>query len=217
MWFGYHMPAMAQPRLNMPHIYIGVHGGVMGSMMYWNPRVVGTQDLMGTALLGGNGGLVFRYTEHKVCALQIELNYIQRGWRETDEEAGVAYSRTLDCIQLPLLTHLYFGKKSFRGFFNLGPQISYCINERESGTKHPTYTAQYAPIDHPFDWGLAAGLGCYIHTPKAGIYQLEARFNYSLSDTFSNSKMAYFSSSHAMVASVNFAYLFEIKVKKKKR
>ena len=204
---------LAQPRLRRPEIYIGGHAGVMASSMLFNPSVTGIDIIQSP--LSVNGGLVFRYAGHKVCAIQVEANYMQRGWREKGD--GFDYRRQLEYIEVPLLMHLYLGGQHFRGFLNLGPQIGYCFSDTEYGTKNPNQTHQYIPIQNPFDWGLAAGLGCYIHTKKAGIYQLEARFNYSLSDTFSNSKMAYFSSSHAMVASVNLAYLFEIKVKKKKR
>ena len=109
--------------------------------------------------------------------------------------------------------HLYFGKKSFKGFFNLGPQISFCINERESGTKHPTNTTQYAPIDNPFDWGLAGGLGVYYRTNKIGLFQLEARFNYSFGSVFSNRKTDHFEFANPIGLSINLAYLWEIKIK----
>ncbi len=209
------LSAVAQPRLRTPEIYLGIHGGALGSMCLWNPRVSGTEEIHNTVLLGANGGLVFRYSGHKCCGLQLELNYMQKGWRENAETSAytVHYTRRLDYIELPFLSHIYFGSPSFRGFFNLGPQIGYCIHDdMGSGTQntlakdHP----QYEPIDNPFDWGIAGGLGCYYRHPKAGIFQLEARFNFSLGDTFSHSKTAYFSQSHAMNLSVNLAYLIPI-------
>ena len=205
---------VAQPRLRRPEIYLGAHAGVMASSMLFDPTVKGI-DLMQSPL-SVNGGLMFRYAAHKVCALQVEVNYMQRGWREilpaTETASAINYRRQLDYIQVPLLMHLYFGKK-FRGFINLGPQIGYCFRDAEYGTKNPLYKHQYLPVQHPFDWGLAGGLGVYYRTKKIGLFQLEARFNYSLGSTFSTKVTDHFKMANPINLSVNFAYLWEIKIK----
>ncbi len=202
----------AQPRLSRAEHYVGVHGGVMASMMSFSPTVEGTDQVLKTVLLSGNGGIRYRYVKHKYFGLQVEANYMQRGWREawqTETEQGT-YARRLDYIETPFLMHLYFGKQH-RGFFNLGPQIGYCVHERHQGNRHPTEQAQYAAIDNRFDWGLAAGAGYYARTRQSGTFEFEVRFNYSLGDTFSNRKAAYFNRSAAMNLSLNLAYLWEIK------
>lgn len=205
---------VAQPRLRHPELYIGAHAGVMASSITFKPTVKGI-DLLQSPL-SINGGLVVRYAAHKVCALQLELNYMQRGWREmlpaTATSPAVDYRRQLDYIQLPLLMHLAFGNK-FRGFLNLGPQIGYCFRDTEYGTKNPLYTHHYLPIQQPFDWGLAGGLGMYYRTNKIGTFQLEARFNYSLGSVFNNRITDYFTSANPMNLSINFAYLWEIRIK----
>lgn len=205
---------VAQPRLRHPELYIGAHAGVMASSITFKPTVKGI-DLLQSPL-SINGGLVVRYAAHKVCALQLELNYMQRGWREmlpaTATSPAVDYRRQLDYIQLPLLMHLAFGNK-FRGFLNLGPQIGYCFRDTEYGTKNPLYTHHYQPIQQPFDWGLAGGLGMYYRTNKIGTFQLEARFNYSLGSVFNNRITDYFTSANPMNLSINFAYLWEIRIK----
>lgn len=205
---------VAQPRLRHPELYIGAHAGVMASSITFKPTVKGI-DLLQSPL-SINGGLVIRYAAHKVCALQLELNYMQRGWREmlpaTATSPAVDYRRQLDYIQLPLLMHLAFGNK-FRGFLNLGPQIGYCFRDTEYGTKNPLYTHHYLPIQQPFDWGLAGGLGMYYRSNKIGTFQLEARFNYSLGSIFNNRITDYFTSANPMNLSVNFAYLWEIRIK----
>ncbi len=223
----------AQPRLDKPEYYLGFHAGAIASMVMFTPDV--PQQVL-DPFLGANGGLVFRYSGHKVCGLQIELNYMQRGWKE--EQTG--YVRQIDYIELPLLTHIAFGKK-FRGFINLGPQVGYAFRETatlptpasaparmaeqsRSLTALSAYGvsrsltalsadggAQYSAIEKPFDWGLAGGLGMLYRSNKAGTYQIEARFNYSFGDIFSNHKTDYFSRSSHMNLSLNFAWLWEFK------
>ena len=200
---------MAQPRLRRPEIYVGGHAGVMASTMLFNPSFDGMDILKSP--LSVNGGLVFRYAGHKVCAIQAEINYMQRGWREVGTD--VDYRRQLDYIEVPLLMHLYFGKKHFRGFLNLGPQIGYCFRDVSYGTPNPLYAHQYEKIDKPFDWGVAGGLGVYYRTNKIGLFQLEARMNYSFGGVFGTSKIDYFTSASPVNLSVNFAYLWEIKIK----
>ena len=200
---------MAQPRLRHPEIYVGGHAGVMASTVLFNPSFDGMDILQSP--LSVNGGLVFRYAGHKVCAIQAEINYMQRGWREVGTD--VDYRRQLDYIEVPLLMHLYFGKKHFRGFLNLGPQIGYCFRDVSYGTPNPLYAHQYEKIDKPFDWGVAGGLGVYYRTNKIGLFQLEARMNYSFGGVFGTSKIDYFTSASPVNLSVNFAYLWEIKIK----
>ena len=205
---------VAQQRLRHPELYIGAHAGVMASSITFNPTVKGINMLQSP--LSANGGVVCRYAAHKVCALQVELNYMQRGWREvlpaTATSTAADYRRQLDYIEVPLLMHLAFGNK-FRGFINLGPQIGYCFRDTEYGTKNPLYTHHYVPIQKPFDWGLAGGLGVYYRTNMIGTFQLEARFNYSLGSVFNNRITDYFTSANSMNLSVNFAYLWEIRIK----
>lgn len=214
--------AAAQPRLRQPEIYVGAHAGVMASTMLFKPQVANIDILQSP--LAPNGGLVFRYAGHKVCAIQAEINYMPRGWREMIPYNGstIDYTRRLDYIEVPLLMHLYFGKERFRAFVNLGPQVGYCIRDKQhlqsTSLQIPDMLAalsahQYLPIEKPFDWGLAGGLGCYYRTRKIGLFQLEARFNFSLGTAYNNRKVDYFSQSNAMNLSLNLAYLWEIKIK----
>jgi hypothetical protein len=190
--------------------------------MLFKPQVANIDILQSP--LAPNGGLVFRYAGHKVCAIQAEINYMPRGWREMIPYNGstIDYTRRLDYIEVPLLMHLYFGKERFRAFVNLGPQVGYCIRDKQhmesTSLQIPDMLAalsahQYIPIEKPFDWGLAGGIGCYYRTRKIGLFQLEARFNFSLGTAYNNRKVDYFSQSNAMNLSLNLAYLWEIKIK----
>ena len=209
------MALVAQPRLRTPEIYVGAQAGVLASMVNFSPTVEGIDPL--TAPLTPNGGLVFRYAGHKVCAIQVELNYMQRGWHEgiaaTDSTAGVDYRRQLHYIEVPLLMHLYVGKEHWRGFINLGPQVGYCFMDRQSGTQSTTDTHQYESIQQRFDWGIAGGVGFYYRHERVGIFQLEARFNYSMGGVFNTHLGDYFSSANPMDLSLNFAYMWQVKVK----
>jgi len=168
-------------------------------------------------VLGGNGGLVFRYAGHKYCALQVELNYLHRGWAESNTAAGERYSHSLHYIELPLMMHLNFGGPQWRWFFNLGPQIGYCVKDEGNSGQLVNGAGQpeYSPIDHPVDWGLIAGTGVYCKTRKAGTYQLEIRFDFSLGGIYGTSLIDHFSMANPMDLSINFAYMWNFKKKNK--
>ncbi len=213
----------AQPKLLKEEMYIGAQGGVLASMVNFSPTI--DQNPL-HCHLGATAGLVYRYIGHKVCGLQVELNYMGRGWQEYSAESGYAYRRQLDYIEIPLLMHLYFGDysrstKCARGFLNLGPQIGFLVNEKgsniptayssawNSGKGSGTYH-QYVPLENRFDWGIAGALGFYYITQHAGVYQFEARFNYSLGSNFSTSRMDYFTSSNNMNLSFTVAYFWKL-------
>lgn len=200
----------AQPRLEQPEMFVGAYGGVTASTVFFSPRVGGMSDLLQVPI-GPNAGAVFRYGAHKVCAVQVEIGYAQRGWREYSKTDGYDYRRTLHYIQVPLLAHIHFGGEHAQGFVNIGPQIAYCLASQESGTKQTASTYQYRTIDHPFDWGAAGGLGFYGMHRKAGVFQLEVRVHYSFNSLYNNSRAEHFASSNALTASLNFAYLWQIK------
>ena len=208
----------AQNRLQHPEIFLGVHGGVKASTMFFNPSVK-SLDILHSPLTG-NGGLVFRYAEHRVCALQIECNYMQQGWAElygSDAKSGTLYTRHLHYIEIPFLMHIGLGKKKFRGFFNLGPQIGYCIADETKISNPGAYEftqKQHAPIANRFDWGAAAGLGCYYRTSKIGVFQLEARFYFSLGGVFDVGQLHYYKMASPMGLSINLGYLWEFKKRK---
>lgn len=210
------LPLLAQPRLRQPEMYVGLHGGVMASTIQFSPTVPNMTPITKAVILNGNGGFVFRYSGHKCCGLQVELNYMQRGWREQIEPTP--YTRALDYIELPFLAHIYFGSQTWRGFINLGPQIGYCVHDSKAKevANSGTLSHQYAAIDNRFDWGVTGGLGVYCRTKKAGLYQLEARFGYSLGTIFASRTADYFNNANAMTLSLNLAWLWEIKPNKQR-
>lgn len=210
-------PTEAQPRLRTPKYWVGIHGGVSASTVDFSPRVNGTSNIVKASVLGGNGGFIFRYAGHKYCALQMELNYVHRGWAEHIDTVG-NYSRSLHYIDLPVLMHLNFGSQKCRWFLNAGPQIGYCI--KDDGN-HGTLVngkgqAEYEPLKKRFDWGILVGTGFYVITPKAGIYQLDIRFDYSFGGIYGTNLTDHFRNASPMDLSINIGWLFPVQKKEKK-
>ena len=188
-----------------PEMAIGARGGATLSFMILRPSVNQSFNL------GPNAGFVFRYISQKYCGIQVELNYIQKGWGETLTN-GHKYSRVLNYIEIPAMTHITFGQRMARGFINLGPNISYLLNDKTNGYRwqESGQIQLTEPIKNHFDFGICAGIGFELNS-KAGIYQLEARYNYGLGNLFSSSSGSPLSQSSNQNISLNLGILFHVK------
>jgi hypothetical protein len=191
----------SQDRLIKPEVYLGINAGITESQIMFKPTV--NQGY----LKGYNGGIVFRYIAEKNVGMQAELNFSQRGWTESSGQ----YSKQLNYIELPFMTHIYMGKRN-RFFINIGPKISYLLSEKTlvNQTINSTQTQQNTLVQNPFDYGLCGGFGILFNIFGNNI-QLDSRLNYGLSDIYSNRKTDYFSNSNNFDLAVNFAWLLRIK------
>lgn len=192
---------LAQVRLENPEMYIGATGGATGSMVSFSPTV--KQGY----LLGTNAGIVFRYIAEKNVGMQAELNFSQRGWNERDS----VFSRQLNYVELPFMTHIYIGTKN-RVFINLGPKVSYLISDKvtKNGTTASTLVQETTAVQNRIDYGICGGLGVLFKINK-NILQLDTRVYYSLSDIYSNDKRDYFANSNNLTLSLNLAWLIQVK------
>jgi hypothetical protein len=207
--------SFAQPRLRMPEHWVGVHGGVTASTVNFKPRVENMARIDRSCVLGGNGGFVFRYAGHKYCALQMELNYMHRGWAEHNDTIG-HYSRNLHYIEIPMLMHINFGSDKCRWFLNAGPQVGYCIKDegRRGTLVNGAGQAEYEPLKNRVNWGIVAGTGLYFITKKAGLYQLEVRFDYAFGGIFGTNLTDHFNVASPMDLSLNLGWLMPVGAKK---
>jgi len=182
-------------------VYWGVTGGATASTVYFKPTV--EQN----TLTGYNSGAVFRYIGTKNLGLQAELLYSQRGWSEAND----LYSRQLNYIEMPFLTHFNFGN-TFRTFINFGPKLSYLLSEKvlTNNTTNSTEPQHTLAINRPFEYGLVLGAGFYVRI-KRQVLQIEARGNYSAVDLYPNKPGDDFSFSNSIYGSLNFSWLIQSK------
>lgn len=202
-----------------PNIAVGGHAGYTLSKVNFNPSVPQT-------MLGGfEAGFSFRYMEEKNFGLIVEVNAEQRGWKEKFEGYSYKYQRQLTYIQIPFLTHIYFGSSRMHGFFNAGPEIGYMISSStKANFNYENYsdiadfpssnrnTDQFVlPVKYKFDYGISAGLGAEWFARRHHSFYIEGRFYYGLHDVFSNHKKDTFSGSASMSLMIKLGYYYRIK------
>lgn len=212
-------------------IALGFSGGMNFNTISFDPTV--KQGMHN----GLTGGITFRYTCEKyfttLCALQIELNYSQLGWKEDimnsqEEKLPDTYQRDINYIQLPLLARLAWGKehKGLMFFILAGPQVGFCLGDASKKSDQWTLAPDGNPdrpnnmykqydmaIKNKFDYGITGGLGVELNT-KIGHFVLEGRYYYGLSDIFGNSKKDVFARSANGTIVAKVGYLFDLKKEK---
>jgi len=196
----------------MTELYIGVKGGMTFSKVRFYPNV------MESFQQGNSGGIMFRLISEPHIGFQVEVNYTQKGWKED----SVGYTRRLNYLSIPIMTHINIGKKAFRFTINLGPEVSYKISEEEKFNPpativsgDPGYRTYFGkPTDTNLDFLFTAGIGMEYHLKKGGAFALEGRAFYSLPNLFSPDNYPY-KVSQSNGAQVTFAYMFQFSKRKK--
>ncbi len=216
---------------------LGGNAGYVMSNVSFIPRV--TQGFHG----GYTAGLSLRYTCEKyfstICSVAAEVNYAQLGWKEnilTTEDKPViisgsdnvkmAYQRTINYIQVPVMAHLAWGKerKGVNGFINLGPQFGLYMSEstdanfdiydihayQQHDRASVTIAQDTMKVENKFDYGIAAGAGIEFSHPKIGHFILEGRYYYGLGNMYGDSKRDYFGRSNFGNIVIKATYLFDI-------
>ena len=205
-----------------PNFSMGVRGGATLSNMSFSPEV--HQSMV----QGITMGVTARYTEERYFGLIGEINITQRGWKENfvrDEAPQFEYSRTLTYVQIPLLTHIYFGSDRVKGFFNLGPEMGFMIGEKinanfdyrnySSIEDFPTHYRTNEQLDkaaeNKFDYGIAAGAGVEIFINRRNSIMLEGRYYFGIGNIFKDSKRDFFAASRGSSIEITIGYLFRIR------
>lgn len=214
-------PLSAQKDTFKRELYLGVGGGMLLSNMDFVPNVPTVYKQ------GVYGGISAKYISEKYLGLLVELNYAQRGWEEDfGPDSDFSYSRSLDYIELPFMTHIYFGKKT-RFILNIGPQISLLVGDREdmnqaladnieeirANNPDARVGMQYDGMYElkPIDYGLVGGVGMELKT-GIGDFDIEGRYYFGLGDIFTSrrSDEAYFSRSAARIVEVKMTYYMKV-------
>ncbi len=207
-------------KLYKSHVHVGAKAGATFSSISFSPEV---EQSMNNGL---TGGIAFKYAEERHVGLLAELNVVQRGWKESFEsEEPFEYSRSLTYIQLPLMTHIFFGSQRFKCFINLGPEISYMVGssitsnfDYNNVTSINGFPLQYRmteqmamDIKNKFDYGITVGLGLEFKMNRKHSIALEGRYYFGLGNIFSATKKDVFDASRHSSIMVTLGYYYRLK------
>lgn len=229
------MKASAQIGEHRNDFSVGANGGYVMSSVGFTPDIPQKQH-------GGiTGGFSYRYVCEKyfktICSIYGEVNYSQVGWKEkildinnapviiSQTGEAMAYERTINYIQLPIMAHLAWGRET-RGlnfFVNAGPQFGLYLSEStktnfdvknmpatDNDRVNNIMAQDTMAVEKKFDYGIALGLGAEYSIPKVGHFLLEARYYYGLGNIYGSSKKDDFGKSNFGQIVIKLGYLFDI-------
>ncbi len=205
-------------RYYSPEFWMGGKAGATLSQTSFTPSV--RQGW----IQGMMAGVAFRYTEEKYFGLVGEVNIEQRGWKEDFEGYDFEYQRHLTYVQVPIMTHIYFGRK-FKGFVNLGPSFGYLLGSKISSNfdyRNPESVADFPlrnrsvkqmsmEIGRRFDYGIVGGLGMELVIKRRHAVQLEGRYYFGIGNIYPDAKKDVFSASRGMSIEIMLSYMFRVK------
>lgn len=189
-----------------PETNLGLKIGGTTSRVGFDPKI--DQDLK----FGFIGGLVFKHISQKGLGIQLEVNYLQVGWSEDLDSINI-YSRRLDYIQVPFMTHACIGEGNVRFVLNAGPYLSFLVSDYERIDLLPAEEENIyyrEDIEIPLEFGLCLGLGLAINT-SIGIFQVEGRANLSLNNIFEENDATPFIVSQNQFAELTLSYLIDFR------
>ena len=210
---GWSILAFGQQTDFKTELYMGVSGGTTFTKVRFYPNIAESY------MQGYASGMMFRLISEPHIGFQAEVNFTQKGWKED----SVGYSRRINYISIPIMTHINIGKKTVRFILNLGPEVAFKISEKEKfadpavsepgATGYRTFFGK--PSDNSLDLLFTVGIGMEYHLRGGGAFALEGRGFYSLPNLFDKNKYVY-SISQGNGIQVKLAYFFQLNKKKAK-
>ncbi|MDE5841161.1 MAG: PorT family protein [Muribaculaceae bacterium] len=199
-------------------VELGVRGGVTFSNVMFKPSITST------FAMGYTGGVTFRYSEENHFGLIAEVNLVQRGWAEKFEDLPYKYSRTLNYIEVPIMSHIYFGRRG-RFFINAGPEIAYYLGDKihsnfdytdtsglEGFSDKNRRTEQLTmQVSQKLDFGIVGGLGGEFSINRKNTLAVEARVYYGIGNVMPSGRQDTFNLSNQLSIGVTAGYWFRIK------
>lgn len=190
-------------------ISVGVKGGMTASRFTFVPSV---RQRLHT---GPVAGISVRYDVERGASLQAELNYRRGGWQERYDSLQTHYTRHLDYLELPLLTHLYIRSGDMRFFLDAGPFFGYLLGESatsagEANMSNLDTTRHGITVRDRLFWGLGGGPGISIPLGNRQRIELEGRFVYGLGNIWSSKRGSTYVQSSEMYFGATLNYFFRL-------
>lgn len=192
--------------------YVGLNAGKVASNIVMVPKMVDK-----FYAIGNTAGLTLRYVSEQNFGLQLECNYAESGWKEdyyqTKDWSQYSYSRILQAVDVPILSHLYVQSKAAHFFINAGANFQYLFDEREQFRSGMPLIQHGKKYENSFQYGILGGGGLEFEAGNVTL-GMEARYAYHLSNIFHDEVGNDFVNSSLNNVTVKFYLLFNVSGKK---
>ena len=212
------MLTLAQDQPFTKEFYFGVKDGLVFSRVKFKPNV--EQNLY----TGNTAGFLFRMISEPHVGIQLEFNYLQKGWEEKPLTGSTqSYIHKINYFEIPVMTHANLGSKAFKVTLNLGPSVAFLLSDSQGMNPaspgipaSPEIPYWGKPIDSTVDFLFTGGMGAEYHFKHLGSLSVDARVFYSLTNLYDSKKYAY-DPSQTNGVQVTLAYILRLNPGKKSK
>lgn len=219
--------SLAAQKSFTPSTYLGITAGGAFNRVSFTPYV--KQNM----LAANSFGVIFRHVSEPHIGVQIEINYAGRGWIENRDSLG-NYTRNLTVLDIPVTAVFIVGSKNLRFAFNLGPDVTYLLHEKEKisiidavyipdyyrfvhGDKvypengNPYYLGYYGkPMTQTWSFGFNGGASIEWYS-TIGTFAIRASYCYMLTNYYSlKSDIFYFQESKSQTLNFGISYFIRL-------
>ena len=170
--------------------YVGIKAGGHASSAFIEHTIFNL-NVNTTFLPGINGGVFLRYLPKKRdsflnSGIQVGVNYVQKGWRQTFLINLPSYTARLNYLEIPIEGIGYFGGKN-KYFLSAGLYMEFLLSEDldQSPNEDTLIGDDFYTYDEDRDrqvgYGARLAGGVFRDTP-VGTFQIEGFFSYSFSN-----------------------------------
>ncbi len=151
---------------------VGLNGGYNQSVLDLG-RSKGTEYVDGFA-----GGVQFQFMSRKMLGFETGVFFNQLGWIERNDTTNLVQGKiNTQVIELPLYSHLAFGKGKIRLLLDAGPYFRFIVNQSVEGTIQAGTDFENKAPENSTSYGLSfkGGLGY-----RSNSFIVQIRGNYHL-------------------------------------
>jgi hypothetical protein len=127
-------------------------------------------------------GILYRYEHQKYAALQIETNYIHKGYIREIDTVTMTPEKTfrITSFELPLMAQGFIRFGAFRPYVTAGVYAGYILERsiQETGKTQQKY--EFDEYDRRFEYGITGGGGVGVSLYRFEL-QAECRYQYNFS------------------------------------
>jgi hypothetical protein len=186
--------------------YLGITAGGAFNRVGFTPYV--RQNM----LAANSFGVMFRHVSEPHIGVQIDVNYAGRGWTENRDSLG-NYTRNLTVLDIPFTAAFIIGSKNLRFAFNLGPDVTYLLHDKEKISIADTayYMDYYGmPLKQKWSFGFNGGASIEWYS-KIGTFAIRASYSYMLTNYYSlKSDIFYFEESRSQTINLGVSYFIRL-------
>jgi hypothetical protein len=154
--------------------------GIKGTQGY--SSISALPDFEKKSLPAFSPGILYRYEHKQYAALQIEANYISKGYIKSVDTISMTPEITnrITSFELPLMAQGFMRLGPFRPYATGGVVVGYMLKRstQVAGEKSQEYV--FDEYDRQFEYGIAGGGGLGIAVYRFEI-QAECRYHYNFS------------------------------------